>query len=149
MCHPAQGGFDPAQDDRAGILVKAADEVGVSDHRAIGAAVVLAAGSVIIGAAFVFIGGVIGDHRIDAAAGDPPEQYRLAQAGDIGIGSGIRLGNDPHAESGAFQHPADHGGTDERAVDIAVTADQDDIQFIPTAGMHFFESGRQKARIHS
>ena len=149
MGHPAQGGFDTAQDDGAGILVKAADEIGVGDHRPVGAAVVLTAGSVIIGAAFLFVGGVIGDHRIDAAAGDPPEQYRLTQAGDIGIGSGIRLGNDPHPESGSFQHPANDRRTDERAVDITVAADQDDIQLIPTAGMHFFESGRQKARIHS
>ncbi len=48
MGHPAQGGFDPAQDDGAGVLEMAANEVRIGNYRPVGTAVVLPAGSVIV-----------------------------------------------------------------------------------------------------
>ena len=83
MRHAPQRGFNTAQHNWDGLFKIMPDEVGVSDHRAVGTAGVLTAGCVIIRAALFLAGGVIGNHRIHAAAGDTPEQARLAQAGNI------------------------------------------------------------------
>ncbi len=141
VSHPAQGGFDPAQDDRAGVLEMTANEIRIGNDCPVGTAVVLTAGSVVVRAAFFLEGGVIGHHRVDAAAGHPPEQARLAQAGDVCRGGDIGLGDDPHPVAGALKHPSDHGRADEGAVDIAVTADQDHIERVPAAFGHLRGGG--------
>jgi len=70
---PPQAGFNASQDDRLCRLEARADQVGVRDDGAVGAPVVPAAGSEIVGPAGFPQGGVVGDHGIDAPAGNAPE----------------------------------------------------------------------------
>ena len=78
-----QAGLDPAQHDRAAALEMLADQVAVDDDRPVRPPVVDAAGRVVVGFALAAGGGVVGHHRIDAAAADAPEQLRLAQPRDV------------------------------------------------------------------
>ena len=128
MGDPPEARLDPAQDDRFRLLEIAADQVGVGDHRPVGAAVVDPPGREVVLPAPLSGGGAVGDQRVDAAARDAPEEGRFAEAGDVRSGVDIRLGDDPHAVSGGEQALSDDGDADEGAVEVAVPGDQDHVE---------------------
>ncbi|OPZ24994.1 MAG: hypothetical protein BWZ01_02692 [Deltaproteobacteria bacterium ADurb.BinA179] len=143
---PSGACLDPAQDDGAGALEEAFDEVGVGDESAVGPAVVDAAGGVVVALAALARGRIVRHHRINAAAGHPPEKTRLAQSGDVmGFGD-IRLGDHSGPEARIHEHTADERGSGQGMVDVAVAGDQDHIRPVPSQGVHLFSRGRQKHR---
>ena len=131
MCDSAQAGFDAAQYDWTGIFEEAPDQVRVGDGCPVGSLVVHTAGGVIVALAAFFQCGMVCHHRVDAAGGDAPEQTRFAQTGDIRLGLSVWLGDDTHLVACLQQQLANQRSPDERAVDVAVAADQDNIQVIP------------------
>ena len=126
------------------LFTKATDDIRIDDGSAIGATVVHTTGGVIVGAARLHEGGVIGDHGIDTAGGDTPEEARLTQATDIEVSLWVGLGYDADVETGIMKHFADDRSTDERTVDVGITRNQDDIQAIPAECRDFLECCREK-----
>jgi len=94
--HAAQGSFHAAQDNRDGVLEVAPNEVGIHDDRSVRPAVIDAARGVVVAAAGLAQGSVIGDHRVYRPACNAPKQAGFAQARDIRCRVHLRLGNDAH-----------------------------------------------------
>ena len=69
MRDAAQAGFDAAEDNRGVLaLFGAPDGIGIDQRGAVGTTFVEPAGGVVVTAALLAEGGVVGDHRVDAAA---------------------------------------------------------------------------------
>ncbi|OPY92413.1 MAG: hypothetical protein A4E73_01161 [Syntrophaceae bacterium PtaU1.Bin231] len=147
MRDPPQARLDAAQDDRFRALEARTDQVGVGDDCAVGTPVVQAAGREIVGPARFPEGGVVGDHGIDAAAGDAPEERGFAETLDVGPRPDVGLGEDADAAAGLFQQAPDGGRTDEGAVDVGVPRDENHVEAIPAAGGHLLARGGQEIGI--
>ena len=139
-----QAGLDAAEHDGRGLFAAAADQVRVGDHRPVWPPVVAAARGVVVGLAAQARGGAVGDHGVDGAAGDAPEQARLAQAGEVRGRVRVRLGDDADAEALLDEHPADHRHAHEGRVDVSIAGDQDHVERVPAAGGHFSTGGGQE-----
>ncbi len=144
MGDPAEARLDSAQDNGFGPPKVAPDQIGIGDDRPIGATVVDSPGSKIVPLAFLPGCGAVGDEGVDAAAGDAPEKFRFAEAGDIGAGGNVRLGNNTHPVAGGKETLADEGDPDTGTVNIGVSRDQDHVEPLPAAGADFFRSDGQK-----
>ncbi len=138
MGGPAQGGFHAAQHDRDGVFEVAADQVRIDQRGAVGAFGVFPAGGVIILAAGTSGGGIVGDHRVDRAGADAPEQTRLTQAGDVRFGLNIRLCDDPDLVTRVEQDFADHRHAHERGINVGVAGDENDVELLPAELVQFF-----------
>lgn len=136
--------LDTAQDNGLSPSKVAPDQVGISDHRTVGAAVVDSTGGKIICLALLPGSGVVGDQGIDAAAGDAPEKFRFAEAGDVGAGGDIRLGDDSHPVAGGKETLADDGDAYIGTVYVGVSSDQDHVEPRPAAGEDFLRGDGQK-----
>ena len=143
-----QAGLDAAEHDGRGLFAEAADQVRVGDHRPVRPPVVAAARGVVVGLAAQARGGAVGHHGVDRAAGDPPEQARLAQAGEVRGRVHSRLGDDADAEPLLDEHPADHRHAHEGRVDVGVAGDQDHVERVPAAGGHLRTGGGQEQGAH-
>jgi len=144
---PPQAGFNASQNDRLCRLEARADQVGVRDDGAVRAPVVPAAGGEIVGPAGFSQGGVVGNHGIDAPAGNAPEELRLAQPLDVDAGADVGLGENAHAAAGLLQQASDGGRPDEGAVDVSVSRDEDDIEAVPSPGEHLLARRGQESGI--
>ena len=140
MGNPTQTGLNPAQDDRTGILEFTADQVGINQHGPVRPAVVDAARSIVVSLAPASGSGAVGNHGVDTAAADPPEQFRLSQAADI-ITPDIRLGNDPDLEPGINKNTPDDRHPDKGGINIRIPGHQDNIEMLPAQTSEFFSGG--------
>jgi len=132
----AQAGFDAAEDDRPGGFERAPDQVGIDDHGPVGAAVVEPARGKVVALPPLLEGGIVGDHRIDTASADAPEEPGLAEAGDLLRVLDRWLGDDANAEAVMVEPFADLRGAVEGAVDVTVTGDEDDVARLPAQLVH-------------
>ena len=125
-----QRGLQPADDD-GGVRIQLPQLAGVDDGGAVRAAARLAAGGVGVVAALALGSGVVGDHRVNVAAGDQKGVFGRAKLHVVPVGD--RLGDDADRKSQRL----DDAGDDRRAkagmVDIGVADDIDKIQLIPAA----------------
>ena len=124
-----QRGLQPADDD-GGVRIQLPQLAGGG---AVRAAARLAAGGVGVVAALALGSGVVGDHRVNVAAGDQKGVFGRAKFHVVPVGD--RLGDDADRKSKRL----DDAGDDRRAkagvVDIGVADDIDKIQLIPAARM--------------
>jgi len=144
MGNAAQAGLDPTQHQRRGSFEMLADQVGVGKHRPVRSASVLPARGVVIGFAALARGGAVGNHGIDRAASDAPEQRGFAETGDVVLRLEIGLGNDSDPEAVPDQEFANHSHADKRRVDVGVAGDEDDVEPIPAQLSHFFSGAGEK-----
>src|SRR5699024_550146 len=103
-----QRGLQPADDD-GGVRIQLPQLAGVDDGGAVGAAARLAAGGVGVVAALALGSGVVGDHRVNVAAGDQKGVFGCAKLHVVPVGD--RLGDDADRKSQRL----DDAGDDRRA----------------------------------
>ena len=131
----AQARLDAAQHD-GGVLVRAADEVGVDHAGVVGARPHDAPGGVEVLAAAALGYGVMVDHGVHVAGGDQEGQAGLAQDGNaLGVVP-VRLANHAHLEAVGLQGARDDGHAKAGVVHVGVSADVDEVALLPAAGLH-------------
>ena len=126
-----EGRTASSTDDDIGIGVKLAQFVGVDDGGAVGTSAGFAAGGVGIVAAAAFGSGIVGDHRVDVAAGDQKSVARLAEFHVIAVSN--RLGDDADGKAQRLDDARDDSSTKAGVVHISVPDDINKIKLFPAA----------------
>src|SRR5699024_6323534 len=130
MGKAAQRSLQTADDD-GGIRVQLTQFAGIDDGGAVGTSAGLAARGIGVVAAFTFGSGVMGDHRVDVAAGDQEGIFRLTKFLIVAVGH--RLRDDADGIAQRFDDARDDGGTEAGVIDIGVADDIDKVQLVPSA----------------
>ena len=141
MDEAAQAGFNPADDQgQAGKDLTAHAAIG--DGGPVGSPPGLAARAVAIFTAALAAGRVVVDQGIKGAGADPDTQPGSTHCQQVfGL---LWLGH--HADSQAFsgQDPSDDGDAEGGVIDVGVSADQQDIQFVPAVPVAHFGTGHRQ-----
>ncbi len=146
MGYPAQGCFNSSGNEGY-IRVKRLDDPAVYREGVVRSLRCLSAGGVCVGRPFSFVGGIMIDHRVHIPGGHREEQPRNPQLLKVTkVILPVGLGDNGHPEPFRFQHPADHGSSKGRMIDVCVAGEQDHIQLIPPAFFHLFRGRWQPIR---
>ena len=98
----------------------------------------LAAGTIVVIAAWTLVSRVIGHQGIDVSRRDTGAETGPAKPGEVIQPMPIRLRNHAHAVTAIFQEASNHGGAVGRMIHIGVAGDEQHIEFAPPPAAHFF-----------
>ena len=76
-------------------------------------------------------------HGVEIARRNAGKQARTAHDGQRFGVRPVRLGDNPDAPAVGFQHTADHRRAERRMIDIRVAGDDQHIELVPPARVHF------------
>ena len=141
MGEPAQGGFD-APDDDGHIRPKSFQDLGIDDGGVFGTHIVASVGRVGILATQALVGGIFVHHRVHTSGRYAKEQTGTAQLLEVAeVVPPVGLGHDGHPQALGFEQASYHGCPERGVIDIRIATEQDDIEFIPSAKLHFLLGG--------
>ena len=132
MGEPSHGGLHTTKHDGS-VGEELSQDAGIDGGGIIGAETGLASSSVGVIAAQPFVGGVMVDHGVHVAGGNPEEKARspqLLEVAEVVLPVGLRQNG--HAQSFALEHTTDDRRTERRMVHVSVTVHDNDIHVVPT-----------------
>ena len=83
-------------------------------------------------------------HRIQVAGPHKYPEPGTPHCGEVVVPAPVRLCCDADPVAFVLQEPADQGGGEGGVVDVGVPADEEEIQFLPTPGLHIPTGDGQK-----
>ena len=137
MRKPAQAGLDPSKDDRH-VPPYLLESRGIHDAGAIGPRSVHIARSVRIVVTQFSRRGIVGNHRIHRSGRDPEKESWPAERLEWLWRAPVGLRDDPDPIPMRLKPAGQDRYTERRVVNVRITGNEDHIQLIPTASMHFF-----------
>ena len=119
MRHPAQAGFNAADDD-GDIPIGTANQIAVYRCGTVGTTACCTARCIGIKAAALFGNRIMVHHGIHIAGGNQKAQLWAAKYTDAGVVAPIRLWEHRHAIAAGLQHAADNRRAKGRVVDVRI-----------------------------
>ena len=146
MRQSAQRGFDASQHDWH-IGEELFEDTGIDDRGIFRTHVVTPIGTIGILRAQATVGCIFVDHRVHTARSDAEEEARAPQFLEVAIVAvPVGLRNDGHPISGSLESSSDDCRPKRGVVDIRITREQDDIEFIPSSEFQLLLGRWQKIR---
>ena len=146
MCHPTQGSFNTANENRH-FRIYFFQNMTIGNSSVIRAKSGITTRRIPIRGSPSFIGGVMIDHGVHASGRHTKKVLRFAEFFKIPqIVLPVGLGDNPHLKTLVFHDTTNHRCAESRMVNVGITGDQNDIQFVPTPAFSFFFGNRQPIR---
>ena len=145
MREAAQRRFDAAGQDR-NARERLASALAIGERRSIGTLADFAARRVGVVVADFAVRRVMVQHRVHIPGANAKRDARTAEAAEVDDVVPVRLAQNGDAEPVRFNDASEKTGGETRVVDVSVAGDEDDVDFVPTAFLHFFGGHRERRR---
>ena len=144
MREAAQRRFDAAGQNR-NARKRLASALAVGERRAVGALADFSARRVGVVVADFAVRRVVVQHRVHVPGANAESDARTAEAAEVDDVVPVRLTQNGDAEPVRLDNASEKPGGETRVVDVSVAGNKDDVDFVPTAFLHFF-GGHGKGR---
>ena len=145
MREAAQRRFDAAGQDR-NARERLASALAVGERRAVGALADFAARRVSVVIADFAVRRVMVQHRVHIPGANAKRDARTPETAEVDDVVPVRLAQNGDAEPVRFDNASEKTGGEARVVDVSVAGNKDDVDFVPTAFLHFFGGHRERRR---